>query len=343
MREIVNAICYVRRGGIAWRPMPDCFPPWRTVYRWFARLRDDGTWETINHHLVMRDRERAGREASPTAAVMDSQSVKTSESGSVRSYDGGKKIKGRKRDALVDTDRRVLKLQAHAADIQDLDGAWPPLRACLTTIRTTAIEIVPHVVHNPPLACSICKHSTNCYDVIEDCRCRALLLAPGLNKIKRGRPRDVGQRYRPSVPNFVWIARGGGGDLYDRGFVARGRLGRYSTSGRRDLAPVRDSRRRPLARYAPPLGHDRSDGPGLAVSRSACRHTRAGQAAGARENQRTYGGFPEQPYGAPGQLESGQGSLCSHGLDLATADRQDASDVVGPQQLGRLPGAARLR
>jgi transposase len=60
MREIVNAICYVLRGGIAWRLLPDSFPPWRTVYRWFARLRDDGTWETINHHLVMRDRERAG-------------------------------------------------------------------------------------------------------------------------------------------------------------------------------------------------------------------------------------------------------------------------------------------
>ena len=63
MREIVNAICYVLRGGIAWRLMPDTFPPWRTVYRWFARLRDDGTWETINHHLVMQDRERVGREA----------------------------------------------------------------------------------------------------------------------------------------------------------------------------------------------------------------------------------------------------------------------------------------
>ena len=63
MREIVNAICYVLRGGIVWRLLPDSFPPWRTVYRWFARLRDDGTWETINHHLVMRDRELAGREA----------------------------------------------------------------------------------------------------------------------------------------------------------------------------------------------------------------------------------------------------------------------------------------
>ena len=129
MRCIVEAIFYVLRAGCAWEMLPDGFPPPSTVYRWFARFRDDGTWETINHHLVMRDRERVGRAASPSAAVLDSQSAKTAEAGGPRGYDAGKKVKGRKRHALVDTDGRALKLHVHPADIQDRDGAVPLLRA----------------------------------------------------------------------------------------------------------------------------------------------------------------------------------------------------------------------
>ena len=129
MREIVNAIFYVLRTGCPWRMLPDCFPPPSTVYRWFARLRDEGTWEAINHHLVMADRARAGREASPSAAVLDSQSAKTAEAGGPRGYDAGKKVLGRKRQALVDTDGRGLTLQAQPASVQDRDGARPVLRA----------------------------------------------------------------------------------------------------------------------------------------------------------------------------------------------------------------------
>ena len=128
LREIMKAICYVLRGGIAWRLLPRDLPPRTTVYRWFALWRDSGMFETINHRLVMADRERAGRQPSPSAAVIDSQSVKTTESGGPRGYDAGKKVKGRKRQVLVDTDGRGLILEPQPADIQDRDGAPVVLR-----------------------------------------------------------------------------------------------------------------------------------------------------------------------------------------------------------------------
>jgi putative transposase len=130
MREIMNAIFYVLRSGCPWRMVPDCFAPATTVYRWFVRLRDERVFETINHHLLMRDRERVGREASPSAAVIDSQSAKTAEAGGPRGYDAGKKIKGRKRHLLVDTLGLVLAVVVHSAAIQDRDGARLVFERC---------------------------------------------------------------------------------------------------------------------------------------------------------------------------------------------------------------------
>jgi transposase len=110
MRVIVNAIFYVLRGGIAWILLPRELPPKSTVFHCLPVFCDTRLFEQMNNALVMADCERVGREASPSAAIIDRQSVKTTESGGPRCYDAGTKIKSRKRHALVDTDGRGLLL-----------------------------------------------------------------------------------------------------------------------------------------------------------------------------------------------------------------------------------------
>jgi transposase len=123
LRAVVNAILYIVQTCCQWRLLPKEFPPFTTVQYYFYRWRDDGTWLRINHELVMLAREREGREASPSAGVIDSQSVKTTEAGGPRGYDAGKKIKGRKRHLLTDTLGHLVAALVHPADVQDRDGA----------------------------------------------------------------------------------------------------------------------------------------------------------------------------------------------------------------------------
>jgi putative transposase len=138
LREVLNAIRYMVRSGCEWRMLPVHFPPWQTVYWWFRRFVRLFLFRTIHDVVLMIDRERAGRPADPSAAIMDSQTVKAPAAGGSRGFDGAKKIVGRKRHIAVDTDGRLLMVHlttgtgGHGSAPQTLAVDQAPVRGwCL--------------------------------------------------------------------------------------------------------------------------------------------------------------------------------------------------------------------
>ena len=138
IRAVWDAIQYISASGCQWAMLPKDFPPFTTVQYYFYQLRNSGLLDILNETLVGASRVLSGREADPTAAIIDSQSVKTTEGGGPRGYDAGKKTKGRKRHILTDTEGNLLGLVTHAADIQDRDGAPDVIAQTLESFPTVS-------------------------------------------------------------------------------------------------------------------------------------------------------------------------------------------------------------
>src|SRR3954454_4272307 len=134
-REILNGIFYTVRSGGAWKLLPHDLPPWRTVYHYFWSWRRSGIWEKIHDSVRGSVRQAAGRHPEPSGALLDSQSVQTTEQGGIRGYDAGKNVSGRKRHVLVDTLGLVLLVVITAANAQDRAAARILLAALANEFR----------------------------------------------------------------------------------------------------------------------------------------------------------------------------------------------------------------